>query len=64
MKYQNTNWVCKIHEKQVAESNSKKLIIILQYKKIKINYFDDCIKIYRILNFTRIAFVKEWWRQQ
>ena len=27
--YQNTNWVCKIHRKQVTENNSKKLIIIL-----------------------------------
>ena len=27
------NWVCKIHRKQVAENNSKKQIIILQYKK-------------------------------
>ena len=30
---QNTNWVCKIHRKQVSENNSKKLII-LQYRKI------------------------------
>ena len=24
-KYQNTNWACKIHRKQVTENNSKKL---------------------------------------
>ena len=54
-KYQNTNWVCKIHRKQVAENNSTKLMSILQYKKIfkKVNHFDHCIKIYRIFNFTR-----------
>ena len=28
------NWDCKIHKKQVTENNSKKLMIILQYKKI------------------------------
>ena len=33
-KYQNIYWVCKIQRKQGAENNSKKLIIILQYKKI------------------------------
>ena len=65
-KYQNTNLVCKIHRKQVAENNYKKLIIILQYKKEfqKFNHFDNCIKIYRIFNFTRITIVKKWWRQQ
>ena len=26
------NWICKIRRKQVAENNSKKLIIILHYK--------------------------------
>ena len=46
-KYENTSWVRKIHRKQVAENNPKKLIIILQYKKIfqKINHLDHCIKI-------------------
>ena len=41
------NWVCKLCRKQVAGNNSKKLIIILQYKNIfqKINHFDYCIKI-------------------
>ena len=60
-KYQNTSWVSKIDRKQVAENKSKKLIIILQYKKIfqKINHFDHCIKIYRIFNFARITFVKK-----
>ena len=60
------NWVCKINRKQVTENNSKKLIIILQYKKIfqKINHFDHCIKIYRIFSFTRVTFIKKWWRQQ
>ena len=55
-----------MHRKQVAENNYKKLIIILQYKKEfqKINHFDNCIKIYRIFNFTRITIVKKWWRQQ
>ena len=33
MKYQNTNWVCKTHRKQITKNDSKKLIIILQYKK-------------------------------
>ena len=33
MKYQNTNWVCKTHRKQMTKNDSKKLIIILQYKK-------------------------------
>ena len=28
------NWVCKIHRKQTTEKNSKKLIIILQYKEM------------------------------
>ena len=28
------NWVCKIHRKQATEKNSKKLIIILQYKEM------------------------------
>ena len=65
-KYQNTNWVCKIHRKQVAGNHSKKLMITLRYKKIfqKINYFDHCIKIYNIFIFTRITFVKKWWHQQ
>ena len=60
------NWACKIYRKHVAENNSKKLIIILQYKKVfqKINHFDHCIKIHRIFNFTRIALVKKWRRQQ
>ena len=60
------NWVCKIHRKQVAESNSKKLIIISQYKKIfqKINHFDHCIKIHGIFNYKRVTFVKKSWRQQ
>ena len=59
-------WVWKVHRKQVVENNFKKLIIILQYRKIfqKINHFDHGIKIYRIFNFTRITFVKKWWRQQ
>ena len=60
MYYQNSNWVCKIHRKRGAENNSKKLIIISQYKRIfqKINHFDHCIKIYRIFSFTRITFLK------
>ena len=33
MKYQNTNWVCKTHRTQMTKNDSKKLIIILQYKK-------------------------------
>ena len=33
MKYQNTNWVCKTHRKQMTKNDSKKLTIILQYKK-------------------------------
>ena len=28
------NWVCKVHRKQTTEKNSKKLIIILQYKEM------------------------------
>ena len=28
------NWVCEIHRKQATEKNSKKLIIILQYKEM------------------------------
>ena len=59
-KYQNIYWVCKIQRKQGAENNSKKLIIILQYKKIlkKINHLDHCIKIYKIFNFTRNTLLK------
>ena len=55
------NWVCKIHRKQVAENNSKKLIITFQCKNIlqKIKRFDLCIKIYRIFNFTRTTLVKK-----
>ena len=60
-KYQNTDRICKIHRKQVAEKNSKKLIITLQYKKIfqKTNHFGHCMKIYRNFSFTRITFVKK-----
>ena len=59
-------WICKIHRKQVAENNSKKLIIILQYKKIfqKLKHFNYRIKIYRNSNFIRITCVKKWCRQQ
>ena len=49
------NWVCKIHRTQLAENNSKKLIIILKYKKIfqKINHFDQCIKKYIKLSISQ-----------
>ena len=59
--------VCKIHIKKVVEDNSKKVIILLQYKKIfqkQKNHFNHCIKIYKIFNFTRITFAKKWRRQQ
>ena len=51
-------WVCKIHRKQMAENNSKKLIICNIKTFQKINHFDHCIKIHKIFNFTRITFVK------